>query len=184
MHAAIGVAQHRKRRVVAHRAHGLLAVIDHGMEDHLEILDRPADRELAAAQLVGREAGLVRRVLLDQRIELDGAGRPRGVVLGVGEHVLQLAVLVELRLVHIDRQHLARAEPALLEDLALFLRHHAGLGARDQQVVGSLLVVRDLYADLLIEEADVKTELRLPRFLRTQRWIPGSTDCDSRNVDS
>ena len=59
VHAAIGVGQHRERRVVAHRADGFLAVLDHGMEDHLEILDRPADRELAAAQLVGREALLV-----------------------------------------------------------------------------------------------------------------------------
>jgi hypothetical protein len=48
-----------------------------------------------------------------------------------GEHVLQFAVLVEQRLVHIDGQHLARAEPALLDDLALLLWHHAGLGARD-----------------------------------------------------
>jgi hypothetical protein len=88
------------------------------MEDHLEILDRPADRELAAAQLVGRRKRCVRRVLLDQRIELDGARRPRRVVVGVGEHVLELAVLEELRLVHVDGQHLARAEPALLEDLA------------------------------------------------------------------
>ena len=55
VHAAIGVRQHRERRVVAHRAHGFLAVLDHGMEDHLEILDRPARRELPAAQLVRRK---------------------------------------------------------------------------------------------------------------------------------
>ncbi len=136
MHAAIGVRQHRERRVVAHRAHGFLGVLDHRVEDHLEILDRPAGGELAPPQLVGREVLAVRTVLLDEGIELDGAAGPVRIVVRVGQHVLQLAVLEELRPVHIDRQHLARTEPALLDDFGLVLRHHAGFGARDQQFVG------------------------------------------------
>ena len=135
VHAAIGVAQHRERRVVAHRADSLLGVLDHGMEDRLEVLDRPARRELAAAQFVGREVLGGRRVLADQRIELDRALGPARIVVRRRQHVLQLAVLVDPGLVHIDGQHLAGAEAALLDDLGLVLRHHAGLGAGDQQVL-------------------------------------------------
>ena len=135
VHAAIGVRQHRERRVVAHRADGLLAVLDHGMEDHFQILDRPARRELPAAELIGLEMLGGRRVLLDQGVELDGTRRPVRVIVGVGQHVLQFAVLVERGLVHIDGQHFARPQPALLDDFGVVLRHHAGLGAGDQQVV-------------------------------------------------
>jgi len=52
------------------------------MEDHLEILDRPADRELATTQFLGAEPLLVRRVLLDQGIKLDRALDPIGIVVG------------------------------------------------------------------------------------------------------
>ncbi len=135
VHAAIGVAEHRERRVVAHRAHGFLAVLDHGMEDHFQILDRPAGRELPAAQLVRLEMLGGRGFLLDQRVQLDGARRPAGVVVRLRQHVLQLAVLVEQRLVHIDGQHLAGTQPALLDDLGIVLRHHAGLGTGDQKRV-------------------------------------------------
>ena len=135
VHAAIGVGEHRQRRVVTHRADGFLAVLDHGMEDRLEILDRPAGGELPAAQFVGREMLGGRGILLDQRIELDRARRPVGIVVRRRQHVLQLAVLVEARLLHIDGQHLAGAESTLFDDPGLFLRHHAGLGAGDQQIV-------------------------------------------------
>ena len=136
MHAAIGIRQHRERRIVAHRTDSLLGILDHGMEDHLEVFDRPARGELAAAQLIRLEVLGGRRVLLDQRVELDRAAGPGRVVMGVREHVFQLVVLVEPGLVHIDGQHFARAEPALLDDLCFVLRHHAGLGAGDQQVIG------------------------------------------------
>ena len=33
------LGQHGERRVVAHRAHGFLAVLDHRMKDELEIFD-------------------------------------------------------------------------------------------------------------------------------------------------
>ncbi len=51
MQAAIVVRQHRQRRVVAHRADGFLGVGDHRLQDQLDVLEAPAERHLAPAQL-------------------------------------------------------------------------------------------------------------------------------------
>src|SRR3546814_12185625 len=50
--AAILVGEDGDRRIVAHRADRLLLVLDHRMQDQLQILHRPADRDLTAAQRI------------------------------------------------------------------------------------------------------------------------------------
>ena len=67
--AAILVGQHGDRRVVAHRADGFLRVLHHRVQDQFQLLQREADRELAAAQRLGIEAHRLRRVGFDDVVD-------------------------------------------------------------------------------------------------------------------
>ena len=134
--AAIGVGQHRERRVVSHRPGRLLAVLDHGVEQELELLERIAGGDLAPAQLV---AGMARAVLsarLDEVVDRRDARHQLAEGPRARERLLDLGVAVEPAGVEIERDHLAGAEPALFDDLGLADRDHSGFGADDQQPVG------------------------------------------------
>ena len=135
MQAAVFFRQHGGRRIVAHRAHGLLGVDHHGMEDEFQFLGGIAHGHLAAAQRFTVEL-------------LDPAGRgvdrfgqrhdlfdPLAIVLAVGQQVLDLAVVIEPALGEIDGHELARTDAALFDHLRFRYRHHAGFRPDDQHAV-------------------------------------------------
>ncbi len=62
--------------------------------------------------------------------------RPLAEGLPGGEHVLQLVVAVEARVLEIDADGLARPDAALGDDARLVELHHARLAADDEQPVG------------------------------------------------
>ena len=130
----VEVREHRRRGVVAHRADGLLGVLGHRVEDGLQLLDRIAGGDLAAAQLGAPvEPGL--GLTLDLVRDLDDLLDPFRIRLGGGQLVLELGVVQQPASRQVDGQHLARAEATLLADRALVGRHHADLGAGNHQPV-------------------------------------------------
>ncbi|MPL60913.1 hypothetical protein SDC9_06477 [bioreactor metagenome] len=131
---AILLRQHRGRRVVAHRGERFLAVLGHRCKDLLEILERVARGDLPLAQLGARVQRLFRHVAHD-RVQVDHLLDPVAEGLAVGEPVLDLLVVVEPALAHVDGDHLPRPERALFAHVHLVDRDHARLGARDQHAV-------------------------------------------------
>ena len=86
--------EHGDRRVVAHRAGRLLRVLHHGMEHQFELLHGIADHPLAQTELVAREhAG--RRRADDEGAHVENVRDPGRVGPSIGEHVLDLAVVIE-----------------------------------------------------------------------------------------
>ena len=111
------VGQHGERRVVAHRADGLLGVLDHRMEDQLEILHAcsrprpgggaaPPARSSRACRACERISVSITVMFLTQS--------PKSALRR--ELVHDLAVVVEPALREIDGDHLAGADAALLDD--------------------------------------------------------------------
>ena len=133
---AIFLGQHRQRRVVAHRADRFLGILDHRCKDHFHILQRMAGGGLAADQFLAGKAhagcGRSGRQIVYGQETLDQIGIG---FLG-GDPVLERAVLEQLAGVEVDRDHLARAEAALLDDLAFRDHDQSGFRADDQQIVG------------------------------------------------
>ena len=68
--AAIMVGQHGERRVVAHRADRFLGVLDHRMQDQLEILEVQPKATLAAAQLLAARTATGSVARSDQVVDL------------------------------------------------------------------------------------------------------------------
>ncbi len=135
MQAPVVGRQHRSGRVVAHRADRLPRVQDHRREQQLEILDRDPELMLTAAQLrplhmAGREGPPGRQI-----IEVGDVLDPPAVWLLARQEVLELVVAIEPARLEIDADHLAGADPALLDDPRFRERHHAGLRADHQQAV-------------------------------------------------
>ncbi len=135
MQAAVVRGQHRDRRVVAHGAHRLLGVLDHRRQQQLELLDRDAEQVLAPAHLGALHLARLERPPGGQIVQMRDALDPLPERLLAGEQILELAVAVELAGLEIDADHLTGADPALLDDLALDQRHHAGLGADHQEAI-------------------------------------------------
>ena len=133
------VGQHRHRRVVAHRAHRLLARVRHRRHQELEALLRVAERLL---QIEQRHVGLLARDLLGQRqvADLDlRALQPLLVGVARGEIGLQIVVGDDAALLEVDQQHLAGLQAPLPRDVLLGDRQHAGLRGHDHR---SSLVTR------------------------------------------
>ncbi len=128
------LAEHRRGRVVAHRGQRLLAVLGHRRQDLLQLLDGIAGGDLTLAQL---RPGEERRLAGpgQNRVGIVDLADPFAEGLRRREAVLDLGVVVEPALGHVDRQQLPRPQRALLLDLRFVHRHHPGLGARDHQPV-------------------------------------------------
>jgi hypothetical protein len=121
----------RGGRVVAHRGHHLLAVLGHRREDLLQLLDGVAGGDLPLAQFrpfVERLLG--HRVRLGS--EVGDLAHPLAEGTGGGQRVLDLGVVEELALGHVDGDELPGAERTLLHHRRLVDGNHARLGARDQ----------------------------------------------------
>ncbi len=142
MQPAIAPGQHRHRRIVAHGSERLLGVQHHRRQDQLQILHGDAEEVLKALQLVPLERdrleGAPRHLVFKMSDPLD----PLAIGLVVGEVILQLMVVIEDAVPKVDADHLARPHPALLDDGVPGERHHAGLGADDQQVIFSPAITK------------------------------------------
>ena len=149
------LGQHRQRRVVAHRADRLLAVVRHRQQLELEILQRVAERALALHQLLarGRFDAADRQVVQPDADVFDPLlVRPR-----VGQLVLDLAVVDDATGLHVDQQHAAGLQPPLFHDARLGHGEHAGLGSEDHQVVVGDQVTRRTQAVAVQRGADLAT---------------------------
>ncbi len=127
-----------QRRIVAHRSDRFLGGLHHWREDQLHILQRLPGRHLATRQLgavEARHAGGGRRWQIVDGREI--ADHPGIVRLGC-DPVLDGAIVVDLALGQIDRDHLPRPQPALGDDGRFRHHYHAAFGTDDQQAVRRL----------------------------------------------
>ena len=128
------LGQHGQGRVGAHRAEGLLADVAHRGEDVFEILKGVAEGLLPVQEGVVVGAGDVRGLgQFGKRNEV--VGQPLTVGLGGGDGVLQLLVVDDPAGDHVDQEHAARFEAALVNDFLGRDRQDADLGGHDDQVV-------------------------------------------------
>ena len=146
--AEVGVEQagtkreHRERRVVAHRADGLGTILDHRLEDHVELLARVAEGDLTLGQVDDVEVTLGGLELL--RLERGDADEMvvhhLAVVVAGGEICLDLGVAHQNAGGGVDGDHLAGGEAALLDDRILIESIDAHLGAEaEDAVIGDLV---------------------------------------------
>ena len=107
------VGEHREREVVAHRADRLLALGRHRREQHAQVLLRVAERELAGAQRLARDAAP------GARAGPPAARRPSRTTRRTGRRsataLLDLLVLDDPALVEVDQEELARLQAALAQ---------------------------------------------------------------------
>ena len=135
MQAPVLAGEHGERRIVAHRAGRFLAVLHHGMEHQLQLLHGVAHHALAPAKLVAREKPRL-GPSADEGAAVHHVADPLRVGPGVGQHVLDLEVVIEAALGKIDGDHLPGAEPAAFHDVLGRDRDHAGLRADHEHAVG------------------------------------------------
>ncbi len=126
MQAAILFGQHGDGRVVAHAACRFGGIFHHRVQDGFEFFERHADGQLAAAQSFAGVAYGFRCVGFNDVVDLLDVGGPVAISLAAGEQIEKFRVLVETRRVEIHGDGFARADAALLDNIAFFQRHHAG----------------------------------------------------------
>ncbi len=134
MQAPVVPGEHGDRRVVAHAAHRLLAFLRHRAQEQLQILEGETESALEAAQLGRVEILAFVGHLLD-RVERPDALHPGAIGVLGGELVLDRPILEEAPLLQVDGDHLAGTDPSLFQHPVFGDRHHARLGADDQQAV-------------------------------------------------
>ena len=131
----IALRQHRQRRVVAHGADRLLALLGQGGEDQFHVLQGQAGSHLAAGQgLPVQLAGLGARP--DPGLQGHDVLQPFRIRMIIGQGVDQLLLVVEAALLQVHGQHPAGGDVGLGDDAALIDAAHAGFGAHDQKAVG------------------------------------------------
>ncbi len=126
--------QHGQGRVVAHRADGFLAVLDHRGQDHFQVFQREAGGGLAAGQFL---AAVLARLGAgaDLLFEIDHVAQPVGIGVAAGQFVDDVVFAVELAAHQVDGDHPARRDRQLAGDAALVDAAHAGFRAHDHQAV-------------------------------------------------
>ncbi len=136
--------QHGERRVGAHRADRIVAVLRHRLEEELNVLLRVAERLLLVQQ-----RGLVvrprRRHLRHRRRRLRRFRQllelhlrrlqPLGIRMLARQLLLHLGIVDDAAFLQVDQQHLAGLQPPLADDVLLRHRQHAGLGRHDHVVI-------------------------------------------------
>ena len=126
--------QHRERRVVAHRSHGLDAVAGHRRHQDAKVLEGIAEGDLARAQ----QLGLRRRQLRRRRqfFEVDEMlAQPLGVGPFLHHAALDLLVVDDAPLLGVDHEHVAGLQAALADDIGGRDVEHARLGGGDHHTV-------------------------------------------------
>ena len=119
------VGENGERQVVPHRADRLLGVPRERREDHLHVVLRVAEGELALAQRLGG-AGEVRprRQILEPN---DLVSIPLGVRLPRGDRPLHLLVRDDPAVLDVDQEQLPRLQPSLPQHVLRRLVEHARL---------------------------------------------------------
>ena len=126
--------QHRQGGIGTHRTGRFFAVLDHRLENDLDVFLGVAEGLLAIEQRSGRGGALF--VGGRHFVELDAdLFDPLAVRLGVGQGILQFLVVDDAALFHVDQEHLARLQTPLLDNLLVRDRQHAGFGGHDHEVV-------------------------------------------------
>ena len=128
-------ADHRERRVVAHRADRFLAIERHRIEDQLHILVGHASRGQAAVELIVVERRICGHVDLGQVVAVAEASDQRTVIGLARDPRLELGIAQQAARLQIDRDHLARAQTSLLGHPVLFQRNHPAFGTDHQQAI-------------------------------------------------
>ena len=136
--------QHGKRRVGAHRADRIVAVLRHRFEEELDVLLRVAERLLLLQQrgLVvrprRRHFGHRRRRLrrFRQFLKLDLRRlQPLRIRMLRRQLLFYFRIVDDAALLEVDQQHLAGLQPPLADDVFLRHRQNAELGRHDHVVV-------------------------------------------------
>ena len=132
------VRQRGDRRVGAHRADGVVALLRHRLEEELDVLGRVAEGLLQIEPGRGivrhrrdRALGRIGK-LLELPLRLFQPGLVR--VLG-GELPLDLVVADDAAFLEVDQQHFPRLQPPFADDLFLRDRQHAALRGEDHMIV-------------------------------------------------
>jgi hypothetical protein len=131
--SAIMLGEHGDRRIVTHAPDRLVPFLHHRVEDHLQLLEREAGAELAAAQLLAFVHHGLGRIGLDDVVDHADAARPLAEGLAGGEELADFGIAVETRPIKIDTDRLAGADTAFGQDRRFVELHHAGLGADDEK---------------------------------------------------
>ncbi len=147
--------EHRERRVVAHRADGLLPARGHRRDDHLQVFfGVPEDALLAAEDL-----RLLRRHLRgrQQAAQLDALLLDPVPVRALPRDLrLDLVVRDDAMLRQVHEEHFARLKPPSAEDAVAGNVQHARLGGEDHQPVARDGVARRAQAVAVERGADVR----------------------------
>ena len=130
------VAEHGQRGVVAHRACGLLALLDHGQHEHVDVLGGVAEGPEQGDQFGGLDAVAFVGGGHGQVADVDAVlFEPLAVGPGVDDLVLEFLVRDDAALLEVDEEHPARFEPALEADLLGGDVNDADLAGHDDAVV-------------------------------------------------
>ncbi len=130
--------EHGDRRVGAHRADRIVAVLRHRFEVELQVFLRVAEGLLAVEQRGGVVGQRRRRRIgrLRQGFELELRRlQPFLVRVFGGERALDFLVVDDAALLDVDQQHLAGLQPPLLDDALLRDRQHAHFRRHDDVIV-------------------------------------------------
>ncbi len=149
------VRQHRERRVVAHRAHGLDAVARHGREQHALVFERVAERNLALQQAVGigrRGLGRSRQVVEVHEVLVE----PLAIGSLGGDRALDLLVVDDAALHGVHEEHAAGLQAAFLHHGLGRHVEDAGLGGQDHEVVVRHVVARRTQSVAVEHGADLR----------------------------
>ena len=128
------VANHGQRGVIAHRTNGFLAILDHWRQDHLNIFQRHARRNLPFGQL-GTRPWRVGYIGRRQIINCAKAANQCGIVMLCRDPVFQFIVAVQRALIQIHRDHLSRPKAAFFDNRRFGYHHHSGFRPDDQQII-------------------------------------------------
>ncbi len=123
-----------ERCIVAHRANGFLAVLDHGVEDRVEIFQRETGGDLTAVQLF-TVIGAWFRSRHDQRFQLDHVFQPARIVVLGRQGVDNFIFAVKFAALEIDRDHATGRDVDAARNAFFGHAGHAGFRTDDQQSV-------------------------------------------------
>ena len=137
------VTDHGKRRVITHRTNRFLAVFSHRRQDHLDIFECHASRNLALGQF---GAGPIGQCFVCSGWQIGNgleAFDQRTIILFGGDPVFQFMIAVQFALIQIDRDHFAGAKSTLLNNRRFRHHYHPGFGTDNQQIVaGQIIALR------------------------------------------
>ena len=128
------IREHRGWCIAAHRTNRILALGGHRLQEELDVLLGVAERLLRAAQrlCVGRHGCNLGWEIVEPDL---GFAKPLLVRLGTGQRFFELLIADDPTLFEVNKQHLARLKPPLLDDLLFRDVEHAHLRRKHDEVI-------------------------------------------------